>query len=417
VASRNTYGNACSARLRSRNAATSTSRSAQIRDTGDTRATYAYSAYGSDDLDGFTGVDLPNPGDPNAEPYNPYRYTGMRLDSSSGGYDMGFRDYSPGVNRFLSRDSYNGALDDLGLAASPWTGNRYALSGGNPISGIELDGHVYQVETSGRAVSAVEQAKADLAAAELTKREAEQRITNAATELGSIAAEELGITAALDCFRGGEAGACVETALNVLTSSLGGAALKLAGKYLLKPGKAVKLAKRLWGLLEDIGGGLSALRRADRELDHARDALRAAQHAKATKTATNTGPVGGGTTRVFRVESPGNARLSIGPAGEVGVKGDGMLFLNFGDEGRALAFQQRRLAQGYAGTVVKTFDVPTSYVDELRAAAVPESMARSSPSSPLVVDVNQAADQFGLRACHLPGLLANIVPGSGRVMC
>lgn len=29
---------------------------------------------------------------------------------------------------------------DLGL--SPWTGNRYAFTGGNPITGIELDGHI-----------------------------------------------------------------------------------------------------------------------------------------------------------------------------------------------------------------------------------------------------------------------------------
>ena len=56
-------------------------------------------------------------------------------------YDMGFRDYSPGLNRFLTLDMYNGALADMGLATDPWTGNRYAFTGGNPISGIERDGH------------------------------------------------------------------------------------------------------------------------------------------------------------------------------------------------------------------------------------------------------------------------------------
>ncbi|WP_157357272.1 hypothetical protein [Amycolatopsis nigrescens] len=39
------------------------------------------------------------------------------------------------------RDSYNGALNDLGLAADPWTGNRYAFTGGNPITRVEIDGH------------------------------------------------------------------------------------------------------------------------------------------------------------------------------------------------------------------------------------------------------------------------------------
>jgi hypothetical protein len=36
---------------------------------------------------------------------------------------------------------YTGALADLNLATSPWNNNRYAFAGGNPITGIELDGH------------------------------------------------------------------------------------------------------------------------------------------------------------------------------------------------------------------------------------------------------------------------------------
>jgi RHS repeat-associated protein len=54
---------------------------------------------------------------------------------------MGFRDYNPGLNRFTSRDMYNGALADMDLGMDPFTGNRYAFTGGNPISRVELDGH------------------------------------------------------------------------------------------------------------------------------------------------------------------------------------------------------------------------------------------------------------------------------------
>ena len=54
---------------------------------------------------------------------------------------MGFRDYDPGLNRYMSRDLYNGALDDMALGMDPWNTNRYAFAGGNPISGVELDGH------------------------------------------------------------------------------------------------------------------------------------------------------------------------------------------------------------------------------------------------------------------------------------
>ena len=109
--------------------------------TGDTLATYGYTAFGQDNTNLFTGRDKPDPQNPDKEPYNSYRFNAKRVDTATGSYDMGFRDYSPSLNRFLTRDSYNGALADLGLGASPWTGNRYAFGGGNPINSIEVDGH------------------------------------------------------------------------------------------------------------------------------------------------------------------------------------------------------------------------------------------------------------------------------------
>ncbi|MFE3455772.1 DNRLRE domain-containing protein [Nonomuraea sp. NPDC059194] len=109
---------------------------------GDTRATYGYTAYGKNDDKLFTGVDKPDPVDPTAkEEYNPYRFNAKRWDNSTGMYDMGFRDYNPNLNRFLNLDSYNSALADLSLGLDPWTANRYAFTGGNPISGVEIDGH------------------------------------------------------------------------------------------------------------------------------------------------------------------------------------------------------------------------------------------------------------------------------------
>jgi RHS repeat-associated protein len=109
---------------------------------GNTKATYGYTAYGADDTSSFTGVDKPDPQDPSKQPYNFYRFNSKRFDATSGTYDMGFRTYAPGLNRFLTRDSYNGALSDLHLGTDPWTMNRYAFAGGNPVSGIEIDGHI-----------------------------------------------------------------------------------------------------------------------------------------------------------------------------------------------------------------------------------------------------------------------------------
>jgi RHS repeat-associated protein len=108
---------------------------------GDTKATYGYTAYGSDDESEFTGIDKPNAADPTKEAYNAYRFNAKRWDAQSGTYDMGFRDYNPGLNRFTSRDMYNGALADMNLGSDPFTGNRYAFAGGNPTSRVELDGH------------------------------------------------------------------------------------------------------------------------------------------------------------------------------------------------------------------------------------------------------------------------------------
>jgi RHS repeat-associated protein len=110
-------------------------------DGANARATYGYTAYGSADTDLMTGVDKPDPANPDAEAYNTYRYNAKRLDAATGDYDMGARNYDPSTNRFLTRDMYNGALADLGLATDPFTANRYGFAGGNPISSIEIDGH------------------------------------------------------------------------------------------------------------------------------------------------------------------------------------------------------------------------------------------------------------------------------------
>jgi RHS repeat-associated protein len=114
---------------------------------GDTKSTYGYTAYGSNDETEFTGIDKPNTADPTKEEYNPYRFNAKRWDAQSGTYDMGFRDYSPGLNRFTTRDMYNGALADMNLGSDPYTGNRYAFTGGNPVSRVELDGHNWFTDT------------------------------------------------------------------------------------------------------------------------------------------------------------------------------------------------------------------------------------------------------------------------------
>jgi hypothetical protein len=52
------------------------------------------------------------------------------LDTGAKNLEMGARRFGPDVGRFLQADLLEGALGDLGLAADPLTGNRYALAGG-----------------------------------------------------------------------------------------------------------------------------------------------------------------------------------------------------------------------------------------------------------------------------------------------
>jgi RHS repeat-associated protein len=106
---------------------------------GTPTSTYGYTAYGQDARDEWTGLDSISA--PDDEGTNPYRFNGKRWNAQSETYDMGFRDYSPEHNRFISRDSYTGAAADMSLGARAATSSRYGFAGGNPVNNIERDGH------------------------------------------------------------------------------------------------------------------------------------------------------------------------------------------------------------------------------------------------------------------------------------
>jgi len=120
------------------------------------------------------------------------------------------------------------------------------------------------------------------------------------------------------------------------------------------------------------------------------------------------------TVQVFRVEGAANQRIVIGSGGEVTiVGGDKTLFLNFGSRARAEEFLARRLGQGMSDATIKSFSVPKSFVEELRAAAVEEPMVHAFPARPIRVDITKAADQFGLRPEQIKALEKAILQGSG----
>lgn len=65
---------------------------------------------------------------------NPYRYSGQRLDSDTGLYQLRARYYSPATSRFLSRDPLGGSLDD------PRSTHRYTYAGDDPINASDPTG-------------------------------------------------------------------------------------------------------------------------------------------------------------------------------------------------------------------------------------------------------------------------------------
>ncbi|MFB4278558.1 DNRLRE domain-containing protein [Nonomuraea sp. MTCD27] len=105
-------------------------------DTGDTRATYGYSVFGSLVPGSVSGVDTPDSANPYKEPYNPYWFGARRFDQLSSSYQMGSRNYLPTSHQFLTPDSRQEAGADLGLTLNPATSNRYGFAAGLSVANL-----------------------------------------------------------------------------------------------------------------------------------------------------------------------------------------------------------------------------------------------------------------------------------------
>jgi hypothetical protein len=118
---------------------------------------------------------------------------------------------------------------------------------------------------------------------------------------------------------------------------------------------------------------------------------------------------------IFRVEggiipNASKLRFQAGDGGTVSIAGDDMLFVNLGQEGRALEFLAKR---GETAELVR-FDVTPEFAARLRSAAVPQRLGRQFPGRPQIVDPTRAPDQFGIPSSMFRDLLDNIVPGTFR---
>nr|BFE70388.1 hypothetical protein GCM10020092_036890 [Actinoplanes digitatis] len=224
-------------------------------------------------------------------------FVGGNIDSTTGLINIGAREYDTITGRFIS-------IDPVVDVNDPQQMNGYAYANNNPISFSDPDGLKFCsddacgpgadfVDTTGKyhnvpghndgrggasgaydpdvpgvnehnnpKASPAARAAAARAAAEKERQariaRAKQKILDAAKALGKILADELGLTDALDCFLKGDMGGCINTAVNVLSSVVGGALGKLAVRYgnPFKWKKLANLVVRTKNLLGDLIGGV-----------------------------------------------------------------------------------------------------------------------------------------------------------------
>ncbi len=239
-------------------------------------------------------------------------FVGGTKDATLGLTQLGAREYDADNGRFLS-------VDPMIDSSDPQQMNGYSYSNDNPTtdsdpSGEMVDecshgssascagwtvGNIKHYEPSwtpwhgtyygdsyyheGQGSAAAEAARRRAAqaaaaqrlwAAQQKKIELKRKLANAVGALVKIAADELGITAGIDCFAHGDLGACGETALNVMLSFAGGVLGKIASRY-GAPWKWAKAAKLVGAVGRIVGTVTKAIKDIFKVGTEIRDAERA----------------------------------------------------------------------------------------------------------------------------------------------
>ncbi|MFI6645726.1 polymorphic toxin-type HINT domain-containing protein [Streptomyces sp. NPDC050504] len=217
-------------------------------------------------------------------------FVGGTIDESTGLTQIGARQFDPLLGKFISPDPVIDHNDPQQLNAYAYSHNRpftssdptglrdpeevsYCQSHPSSCNG----GGVKKNETSAQKNQNHAQDNRNRAEANLVQ--SKQQVKDTAKALIKIVKDLIGVDAALDCFSSGDLGSCGETLLNVAGSFAGG----LAGKILAKYGapwnwaKGARLAKRVVGLVDDLIGGVNAVRKNSKALSKAEEALATAR--------------------------------------------------------------------------------------------------------------------------------------------
>ncbi len=122
-------------------------------------------------------------------------------------------------------------------------------------------------------------------------------------------------------------------------------------------------------------------------------------------------------SKVFRVQGgvmpkASKFRISIGEAGEMVVKDKNKLFVTFDDMNRVKVFNGVNRA-GKAEVI--SFEVKTSFVQQVRKFAVPQEKARQFPDLPQGADATKTNNSFGLPANWIEMLKESSFRGTGKI--
>ncbi|MXN87384.1 hypothetical protein GR165_36325 [Burkholderia sp. 4812] len=121
------------------------------------------------------------------------------------------------------------------------------------------------------------------------------------------------------------------------------------------------------------------------------------------------------TVTTYRIEGAPNKRIEIGESGRVSLvpDKDSVIWLNFGQTGRATLYYHTKVEKGLPEATFKSFEVESRFVDKVRVDAVPERFSRQYPDKP-IISRDPYPDQFGLPKAYFDELMKSIVQGTGR---
>ena len=104
-------------------------------------------------------------------------------------------------------------------------------------------------------------------------------------------------------------------------------------------------------------------------------------------------------------------RIGIGEEGEMIVNGRQMLHVTFDEAEHTAYFLAKR---GPEAEII-SFQVETEFVDQVRAAAVPQAQARAFPGSPQIDDPTVTTGAYGLPKEWIDKMINASVKGSGKI--